>query len=320
MHRVGWLGRTCGVVCLESEPLLHIHVDSKSFERDRMGWLSKLTPAGRKAAQTAKQSMQEELDRLTQQSTEAALAQAELQSSLETAISEREAILAESAQSLATERQQNEDRIKAWNEQFQAMNKDLGAAHQNIAALNASLASHVEILRERDRTISELQIQIDRHRAADSELQNRTAELETHVAKLVSEVDAERQSSRSGANRIRELEAEVASGTSKTASRLKEVEQQLAMASKNAAEQIKILEQKLAESEARSARRAEQRSALLRNLADINRLSALVVNTEANQGQLPSSSSSDSPFSDENLPSSASEPVVLKSYVPKSAM
>ena len=196
----------------------------------------------------------------------------QLKESAEAAQQERDTIRAEADEAIANERQHSGQRISE-------LESNLAETEQKLKLLDEANLSMADMIRQRDQKMEELQT------AAANDLNEREAIIQQRDQRLA-ELTAElATTSTRMSTQVADLTQKLVKAHDETSSKYAEFEQRMAANSTEASERIAKLEKQLAESEARSASRAEQRSALLRNMAEIHRLS-----TTSTKNDVPSES------------------------------
>lgn len=240
-----------------------------------MAWFWNAMSAARKAELAALQTLREDVDRLQAMNAEALRSQAEWQTSAENAIRERETVRSEMSQTISSEREEYADKISGMNLKHEVLESDLKVERQKLTLLDEANLKMAEMLRVRDQTINDLQ------ESKANEIRQRDTQIRQQDEKRIAlEGELAKISARESA-RIEEMNQQLATLNEESSTRLNELAQQLTATSERAAARAAELEQQLIESETRSANRAEQRSALLRNLTEIHRLSEVSAKEEA---------------------------------------
>lgn len=184
----------------------------------------------------------------------------QLKQSVETAQHERDRIRAEADEAIANERQHSGQKISE-------LQSSLAETEQKLKLLDEANVSMAEMIRQRDQTVAEIQT------AGANELKERDAIIQQRDERLADLAAELASTSTNMSAQVADLTQKLAKAHDEASSKYAELERRLATNSAESAERIAKLEKQLADSEAKSASRAEQRSALLRNMAEIHRLS-----------------------------------------------
>ncbi len=217
---------------------------------------------------TLEETLQAEIDRLQVVNAEVTRQQTEWQASAETAMQERDALRAETAETLSSERQQSADKIAELHRKKEEMESNFAQVQQKLSLLDEANVSMAEMIRQ-----GEANVQQRDQRLAEMESQHAT----NSTRMLAQIADLTQQ--------MTNLSQQLTTAREDASAKLMAAEQRISADSVQAAERIANLERQLAESETRSANRAEQRSALLRNMIEIHRLS-----TTSSKSDIPSDS------------------------------
>ena len=250
----------------------------------------------------------------------------ELQASLKAAQAELESLRTQSEATIAeftaksttveatlAETQQKLQLLDEANVTMAKMLGDRDQRIQELEKLESQSKTQQELAKQKDDQIGELESKL-----AASSTQSTTiiAELKQQIDSLTSkcssstaQVDALNHQIDSLNQQVESLRREVDQAHQTASAQISEVEQRQLAISASSTDRIAALEQQLAESEARSANRAEQRSALLRNLMEIHRLSST-----STKSDVPSESLKFRGESEER--SGNAEPVVDEETVP----
>ncbi len=265
-----------------------------------MAWFFKSKSAAPDEKRVTFATLQEDVTRLQSEIAEANRLKSEWQASAEAAIDERDALRLESEQTISNERQHHADKVSELTLKHDVTESDLKIERQKLALLDEANMKFAEMVRERDRSLEDarksLELTIkEASKSLDHEIQTRDAQIRERDERI-QHLDAHHtEAATQGVARIDELSQQLATLKEQSSFRIQELGQKLVAATNDSntkvadaesrieviAANVSELERKLTESETRSANRAEQRSALLRNMVEIHRLSAVSGKTES---------------------------------------
>ena len=280
-------------------------------------WRSKSSKqlAEEAAKQAEHEALQAEVERLNAERTEIVNEQSELRSTVDKAQSE--------IVTLRIQSEETAEELHRVTSELETSISNLSETQQRLQLLDEANVGMAKILEDKDRQIEQVQQNVQRAeqevQRAQQEVQHVQSEIEQvqresaaalhQQDQLVAELEAKlTESTTKATQRIADLETQIAKSNDEAATRIREIEQRLADAMTQSSAQIEKLKEQLAESEARSANRAEQRSALLRNMVEIHRLSATSSKSETSAESLKfvNSTRDEAPKSEETTEESAS--------------
>ena len=232
-------------------------------------------------AQEELTSLQEEIQRLQTALAESQRLQADWQASTEVAKQERDALRNVSERALAHERQIAANLQTQFEKQRQELESSLAAAVQKQQLVDTANGELAETIKSNERRFEELQAASARERSErDETVRQRDQELSVLQSELAGLQTQLTRQSEQAATEVAELKRQLTEAEHQATVKNVAWEQRLKTEADQAAARIEQLEQQLTQSELKSANRAEQRSALLRNLAEIHRLSATASKAE----------------------------------------
>ena len=265
-----------------------------------MAWFFKSKSAAHGEKRVTIATLQEDLTRLQSEIAEANRLTSEWQTSAEAAINERDALRLESEQTISNERQLHADKVSELTLKHDVTESDLKIEQQKLALLDEANMKFAEMVRERDHSLEDarksLELTIkEASKSLDHEIQTRDAQIRERDERIRHQNAQHAEAAEKGVARIDDLSQQLANLNEQSSFRIQELEQKLVAATNDSnakvadaesriavfAANVSELERKLTESETRSANRADQRSALLRNMAEINRLSTVSGKTES---------------------------------------
>lgn len=254
------------------------------------------------------EALQAEVGRLQNERADFVNQQAELRSTVDKAQSE--------IVTLRIESEEKAEELQRVSGELETSVTNLAETQQRLQLLDEANVGMAKMLEDKGREIEQVQQDVQR---AEQEAQRAQLEAQQFQAEiqqvqqaseatikqkdqLVTELEAKLADSTSKATqRIADLETQIAKSNEEAASRIRDIEQRLSDTIAQSSAQLEKLKDQLAESEARSASRAEQRSALLRNMMEIHRLSATSSKNDSASESLKfvNSNLTDSPKSEE---------------------
>ncbi len=249
-------------------------------EGNAMSWFWKSKSGGQKDLLPSREALAAEVDRLQTENTQALKQKEEWQAATESATHERDLIRSQSDEALSNANLQNAEVVAELTRKQRELEANLDAELKKFALLDQANISMAQMLKDRDQQIESIRVE------RTNDLRERDAKIE-HQQQRLRELDSEIATTLSQTGlQIDGLKRQLAETTERTTVRILKLEQTAAANSSEAATRIASLEQQLAASEARSANRAEQRSALLRNMTEIHRLSTVSPKVEASSDSL----------------------------------
>ena len=185
-------------------------------------------------------------------------------------------------------RTHSEETISQLTAKSVGLEASLVESQHRLQLLDEANVTMAKMLGERDQKIDELQ---KSHEAVTQQNSQQVAELESRlaatttqttsiVADLKQQLDSLKSQNDASQQQIESLKQQLDHANQTAATQISELEQRHLTIHSGSTDRIASLEKQLAESEARSTNRAEQRSALLRNMIEIHRLSATSAKAE----------------------------------------
>lgn len=214
-------------------------------------------------------ALQEEFERLEAKNEELLRLLYEWKATSEVASQERDQVRTEAETMLTQERLQQARTVAELNLQIQQLETRLAEQQQKSRQLEQSHQSLNDLVQFRQQQIDEIQ-------------DTNNFELNYREARI-----------REMEQRERDLQTQFDTAMADSVARVDDLSRQLAIAndwylrdSATATARIEELKRQLTETQARSENRAQQRSALLRNLSEIHRLSSLITNRKLTTSSL----------------------------------